>query len=241
MNKRTIRYALYVTILVLAAYIIYQNAWKIQIYRYQLDAASIRHTTVDPAGWEYYLHVPKGYTPDRKWPVLVYVHGTEGSGRDALHVWRPLANEEGFFYLAPTFPGWGYTHLSNDEDRVLWAMIVEVQERYAIDRDRVFITGFSGGAQFAHRFAFRYPSHICGVSAMSAGSYDPPPKHARRVPFAVSVGEEDTERTDLALSFARELQKQGYKVRYETFPGVGHHMSGQALGLTMDMFRDVTK
>ena len=157
MNKRTIRYILYAVILGLAAYIVHQNAWQFQIYRYQIDAGLIRHVTVDPAGWEYYVHVPKGYTPDRKWPVLVYIHGTEGSG----------------------------------------------------------------------------------VSAMSAGSYDPPPRHARHVPFAVSVGEEDTERTALALWFARELEEAGYKVRYETFPGIGHQMSGGALELTMDLFRDV--
>ena len=118
-------------------------------------------------------------------------------------------------------------------------MIVETQARYAIDRDRVFVTGFSGGAQFAHRFAFRYPSQICGVSVMSAGSYDPPPRRARLVPFAVSVGETDTERTALALWFARELKRAGYEVRYETFPGIGHHMSGDAIELTMDLFRDV--
>jgi poly(3-hydroxybutyrate) depolymerase len=171
--------------------------------------------------------------------MLIHVHGTEGNGRLALPVWRPLADQEGFFYLAPTFPDWGYTHLTGDEDRVLWAMIVETQKQYAIDRDQVFVTGMSGGAQFAHRFAFRYPSHICGVSAMSAGSYDPPPRRARRVPFVVSVGQEDTERIPVAEQFARRLREAGYRVRFEIIPGIGHQMSAQAVELTMDLFRDV--
>jgi poly(3-hydroxybutyrate) depolymerase len=239
MKRRTTRYLLYTAILAIAAYVVYRNAWQFRIYRWWLDAGSIRHVTADPPGWEYYLHVPKRYTPDRTWPVLVFVHGTDGNGRLALPVWRPLANQEGFFYLAPTFPDWGYTHLTGGEDRVLWAMIVEVQQAYAIDRDRVFVAGMSGGAQFVHRFAFRYPSHICGVSAMSAGAYDPPPRHARRVPFAVSVGQEDSERILIATRFARELKEAGYEVRFEILPGIGHQMSAQAVELTMDLFRDV--
>jgi len=50
------------------------------------------------------------------------------------------------------------------------------------------VSGFSGGAQFAHRFAFAHPERVRAVAAHSAGSYDPPPARARHLPFLVTVG-----------------------------------------------------
>lgn len=241
-SVRTLRYALYLAILAVALGIIWQNAWKAEQWWYYLSGPLVRHVMADPPGWEYYLHIPRGYAADgrqsdRTWPVLIYVHGTGGSGREGLHIWRRLADQEGFVYLAPTFPTEWYTHLRDGEDQVLWAMIAEVETKYRIDRGRIFVCGFSAGAQFAHRLAFKYPDQICGVSAMSAGSYDPPPRSARRVPFAVSVGEDDTERTELARWFATALKKNGFSVQYKTFPGVGHWVCYEAIELTMDLFR----
>jgi hypothetical protein len=57
----------------------------------------------------------------------------------------------------------------------------------------------------------------------------------------VSVGEADIERIELARWFDRELRRTGYTVRYRTFPDVGHWMCGEAVDLTMGLFRNVTK
>ncbi|MBN1935487.1 MAG: hypothetical protein JW934_12540 [Anaerolineae bacterium] len=247
MIKRVLRYTLYLLVLVIALVLIRQNWWKAQDYWYYFSAPLIRHVLVDPLSadhtteWEYYLHIPRGYTADRVWPVFVYVHGTDGSGRDALFIWRPLADQERFFLLTPTFPDWTFTHLQGGEDKILWAMIDQVAETYNVERTRIFIAGFSGGAQFAHRFAFKYPKNVSGVSALSAGSYDPPPNHARSVPFAVSVGQNDTERTEPALWFARELKKNGNPVWYKTFPDVGHQICDDAVDLTLELFRQTAK
>jgi poly(3-hydroxybutyrate) depolymerase len=237
-TRRAIRYSCYAVVLLFCSIIIRQNAWQIEGWRYRIGAGRIRHVTVKPPGWEYYLHVPSGYTDQRLWPLFIYVHGTGGSGRDTLHIWRPRADREGFLFLAPTFPLKGYQYLTNGEDAVLWAMIAEVQSAYAVDPARVFVCGFSGGAQFAHRFAFRYPGRVSGVSTMSAGSYDSPPKRGQ-VPFAVSVGQADPERAALALRFVDELRRSGYPVWYETYPNVGHSMCDQAIDLTMRLFRAV--
>ena len=143
-TRRIVRYSCYAVILLVSTVIIRQNAWKIESWRYRIDAGRIRHVTANPPGWEYYLHVPRGYTDQRLWPLFIYVHGTGGSGGDALQIWRPRADREGFLYLAPTFPLKGYQRLTNSEDAVLWTMIAEVQAAYAVDPARVFVCGFSG-------------------------------------------------------------------------------------------------
>ena len=57
---------------------------------------------------------------------------------------------------------------------------------------KIFLHGFSAGAQFSHRFAFHHPELVAAVSAHSGGSWamldgddriNPAAKH---IPFTVS-------------------------------------------------------
>ena len=97
--------------------------------------------------------------------------------------------------------------------------------------------GHSGGAQFAHRFAFAHPERVLGVSAHSAGTWATGERfgkinpRARHIPFLVSCGEKDTQkafrkspktRIDWYHAFAAELQKQRFTVYATTWPEHGH-------------------
>ena len=66
----------------------------------------------------YYLHIPQGYTSDRKWPLFVFIHGESSSGLGTFNMWRPYADQEGFILLAPNFTGEDDRFL-NAEDRTL--------------------------------------------------------------------------------------------------------------------------
>jgi predicted esterase len=185
----------------------------------------------------YYLYLPEGFEPTRRWPVWVNVHPTDGDGRTMLLTWERYADDHGFVIVSPTF-GPGYNRLAGKEDERLLAILEEVGEEVPIE-ERVFLVGFSGGAQFAHRFAFRHPERVLGVSAMSAGQYDPPPVGGVPVPFLVTVGGEDCvdpDRVALAQEFARTLEEAGYPVALEVIPGVAHAVSDRAITLTVAFF-----
>jgi predicted esterase len=102
-------------------------------------------------------------------------------------------------------------------------------------------SGFSGGAQFAHRFAYAHPERTQAVAAHSAGWYDPPPSWARQVPFLVTVGLEDTQRVEWARWFARSLEREGYEVELVEIAGVGHSLSEEAIQETLVFFRRVNR
>ena len=51
------------------------------------DSGAYRHEMPS----EYYLYLPEDYSPDRRWPVFVGVHGSGGSGRDCWNDWQPYA------------------------------------------------------------------------------------------------------------------------------------------------------
>ncbi|KAK5124925.1 hypothetical protein LTR85_001115 [Meristemomyces frigidus] len=56
-------------------------------------------------------------------------------------------------------------------DRVLLHILDEISIRWpAIDTSRIFLTGFSGGAQFAHRFAYLHAERLAALSVGAPGS-----------------------------------------------------------------------
>lgn len=107
-------------------------------------------------------------------------------------------------------------------DRVLLAMVEEAGARLAIDPQRFFLHGFSGGGQFAHRFLYLYPERLAGLSVGAPGLVTVPDEHQawwtgigdiekvfgikvdfdtiRGVPVQLIVGEEDRERDEITLT-----------------------------------------
>jgi dienelactone hydrolase len=111
----------------------------------------------------------------------------------------------------------------------------ELSRQYKLQR-KFFVTGFSAGAQFSHRFALACPQYVVGCAAHSAGSWGSPNSKARYVPFVVTCGEDDEQRIHMARNFADDLKRKGYKVTAAWFDGVGHSMCQQARELTTDLY-----
>ena len=197
-----------------------------------------RHTLAGQPEQEYYLYVPPGYTADKPWRLFVFVHGAGSDGTSCWETWRKYADLEKFILLCPTFKGNTFRLLGEGQDRALIDMVVQVGKQYRLP-GRFFLGGFSAGAQFAHRFAFRYPALLCGAAAHSAGSYDPPPANlARDVPFVVTVGALDSTRLDLGRWFADELARNGYTVTFAAISQAGHQWTQEATDQTMTLFND---
>ncbi len=125
--------------------------------------------------FSYYLYVPAAV--DR---VLVFVHGTDRDAavfRDAL---SGFAEDNCCLVLAPLFPTGltepgdvdGYKYLLHQGiryDNLLVEMVAEVATQYGLHFGRFLLGGFSGGAQFAHRFFYLHPQYLLGVSLAAPG------------------------------------------------------------------------
>jgi pimeloyl-ACP methyl ester carboxylesterase len=117
-----------------------------------------------------------------KLPLLVFIHGTM---RDDSYVERgliPFAESTPCAVMAPLFPAGldGSTDLDSYKllrsptlrsDLALLDMLNEVAHRWpGIDTTKVFLMGYSGGAQFAHRFLYLYPERLAAVSIGAPGT-----------------------------------------------------------------------
>lgn len=130
----------------------------------------------------YGVYVPTGYTPDTAgdFRILIAVHGTERAPETARELFVNLAEETRRVVLAPLFP----VALTDEEethnyiflehggtryDRVLLAMVDEVAERFGVSASSLWLAGFSGGGQFAHRFMYLHASRLSAVSVGAPG------------------------------------------------------------------------
>ncbi|KAI1101043.1 alpha/beta-hydrolase [Jackrogersella minutella] len=136
----------------------------------------------------YALYVPPKYYSDgagsapapAKLPLVVSVHGTRRHVYDVYDL-APLADSTPCAILAPLFPTGldgpndidSYKLLRSKtlrSDLALLSMLDEVAVRWPdIDTDKIFLMGFSGGGQFAHRFLYLYPERLAAVSIGAPG------------------------------------------------------------------------
>jgi pimeloyl-ACP methyl ester carboxylesterase len=134
---------------------------------------------------------------DTRLPLITAIHGTSRRADRARDNLVPLAERHGAAVLAPLFPAgvgdpndvdnykavW-YRYDTGGRERTadgvttvrydlaLWGILDEIAVRWEgiIDTSRVWLTGCSGGAQFALRMCYLYPERLHGVSIGAPGA-----------------------------------------------------------------------
>jgi len=199
--------------------------------------AKNRRTLKFDASQEYYVYLPKDLDPSRTYWLFVAVHGLNGGGKGALG-WARFADEGQCIVVGPTFKG-TFQFPSKGAGEKMKAILRELSREYRFHR-KVFLTGFSAGAQFSHRFALSNPAYVVGCAPHSAGSWSSPHPRARMVPFLVTCGTADKKRIEIAKRFASQLKQKRYKVQTAWFEGVGHSFCKEARELTKEFYWTVT-
>ncbi len=129
-------------------------------------------------GIPYYLYVPSRVDPAAR--PLVVVHGISRRAHVHLATFAPLAEISGRILIAPLFSKARckrYQQLVVDPcqaDEALLATLRTVAAKTGHDMGQIDLFGFSGGAQFAHRFAMMYPERVGRLAVASAGWYTLP-------------------------------------------------------------------
>lgn len=122
---------------------------------------------------DYLLHLPEGYgaDPERRWPLLLFLHGAGERGDD---VWRarthgpPRPGQEGadfpFIVVTPLCPEGAIW--SND---LLLALLDEVEASHAVDPRRVYVTGLSMGGFGTWRLGLSHPERFAAIAPICGG------------------------------------------------------------------------
>lgn len=148
--------------------------------RSQALAAATDAVSRTAGSFRYSLHKPANVAPGSPPPrLLVVIHGSDYRHEEMCRFFAGLADETGCVVLAPLFTSVetledseGYKFLRSDHasyDLALLAMIKDVVAECGITDDRYFLYGFSGGAQFAHRFFYVYPQQLHALAVAAPG------------------------------------------------------------------------
>jgi pimeloyl-ACP methyl ester carboxylesterase len=176
-------------------------------------------------------------TPESR-GLLVSVHGISRNAREHARAFAGLAAHYGVSLVCPlfvpdVFPDYqrlGRDGLGARADEALEIVLEDFRRRSGQDTARFDLFGFSGGAQFAHRYALAQPRRIRRLALTAPGWFTwpdvrhrfpwgvrPSPRLADltfdvagllEVPMLVMVGRRDVER-DEALRTGRRADAQG--------------------------------
>ncbi len=173
------------------------------------------------APFHYWLQAPAGYGPSDRPTLLICLHGTDDSARDALDFWSGLTARLPMLVAAPQGigPGW------RDEDLpAIRAMLEHLRETVPYDRERVMLAGFSAGG--AMTFHLLYAEGIEVTAAAALANYVPPRitdeqiAQRRGVPAFYAVGMADVNHERMREGL-RRLRSAGASVELYR-PRIGH-------------------
>lgn len=142
----------------------------------------------EPGGLACWLALPDRVAGDK--PPLVAVHGIRRDARQQAELFARRANALGRPVIAPWFtdqewPRYQQVIRRGRADLALIALM-EALSAEGICRTSDFeLAGFSGGAQFAHRFAMMHPQLINRLTVTSAGWYTFP--DSTQFPYGLSA------------------------------------------------------
>ena len=125
----------------------------------------------------YLIYIPNGYTKDKKWPLVIWLHGGGGSESAIALLGSGLPGliSKGYDYdaiiIAPRYSnreymGKEYRYFIKED------LIPYLIKNYSIDTDRISITGHSTGANRAYSMACKFPNFFSAVVPYSLCNHD---------------------------------------------------------------------
>lgn len=193
------------------------------------------------ASMPYRLFVPRGYDPSRKYPLVVWLHGGEGTGRDNLrqisggnrvgsHVWVTPANQAKYpcFVVAPQASeeeSWVRRDLKSPSGqlRLVPELVEKLQETYSIDAGRVYVSGQSAGGFGTWGVVNERPEMFAAAVPICGGGDEAKAAALVGTPVWAFHGEKDKAvPVERSRRMVAALKRAGGSPRYTEYAGEGH-------------------
>ena len=198
-------------------------------------------------------YLPPGYDPAQKWPLVIYLHGYSPENPVYVRCWaidarhHDRSEDYGTIYLEPH--GRGNTGYDGIGEQDVLRCIEMARQRFAVDPDRIYLTGESMGGGGTWRVGPRHPGLFAAIAPIfggndylihatdeelaklspldrllnEQGSTFAQVESLLTTPVFVNHGDADHIVAVQNSRYAvRQLQRWGYDVRYREQPGGGH-------------------
>ena len=164
----------------------------------------------------YLLQLPPEYRLGRNWPVLGRAAPHSGeTPEDQLKHWSKAAGENGYILVAPEWTEESAAGLQLQRPRTCRGAgyAARSRRRFAVDSDRVFLSGYGQGGEMAFDVGLSHPDLFAGVLPMSAGprkfggKY---PNNGQFLPFYMVDG--DRSGTEMKKNLRYQFEKMGQPI-----------------------------
>ena len=200
----------------------------------------------------YVVYVPRDYTPDKQWPVILFLHGGGTAGDDGFYPVfstlplqgpypdpiaskRTVAGSLGVavmryperFPCLVVFPQQrsGNEWVGHKQAQALQAL-EQVVVRYNGDRSRLYLTGLSGGGHGTWKMAADYPDRFAAIIPICGwGSPATMAPRLKSLPIWVFHGDRDSmvPVQDSRAMVAAIRAAGNPNIRYTEYPGLDHN------------------
>ena len=184
---------------------------------------------------QYLCYVPKGYDPKsgKRWPLMLFLHGAGERGTDvqkvAIHGPLSMVKKGKEFPFIIVGPQCQEGKLWSNE--ALLELLDDITKKYAVNTNRVYLTGLSMGGYGTWRLGLAHPERfaaiapICGggslIEVILGGRERP---SLKRLPVWAFHGAKDTvvplEESERMVNALREIGAKEAKLT--VYPDAGH-------------------
>ncbi len=201
------------------------------------------HSDVDGSNQPYALYIPKSFDSGRKYPLVISLHAEESNHRinlrrvlgvssrmgepdtEDMRYFPPVADID-FIVASPFARGsMGYRGVAEKD---VYDLLADVERRYPIDTDRVYLTGISMGGAGALWLALTRPDVWAAVASLcppSLPAAEPFAPNALNLPLRLFHGEQDLLiPVESSRNWQRLLLNAGVAADYVEYPNVRHEV-----------------
>lgn len=121
----------------------------------------------------YQLFVPKNYTKEKAWPLIVFISPSDQPA--GWSSWQKVCEARGILFCSPFKAG--NSIQAGQRTRIVLDVLDDVRRHFHVDPDQTYVGGFSGGGRMACAIGFALPEHfggiipVCGTNPLPAVTY----------------------------------------------------------------------
>lgn len=189
----------------------------------------------------YGLYLPKNYDENKKYPLVIMLHGAGSNHRLALRRVFGKSNANGETDVEATryFPEWkdieyivaspyarGTAGYQGIPEKDVYDVLADVKKRFNVDEDRTYLTGLSMGGGGTLWIGMTRPdiwAAIAPVCPAPPQGTDQLIENALNLPAHFYHGDKDSAvPVTVSRDWTTKLKAMGAQVEYDEYPGVNH-------------------